>query len=135
MIFYIDSSWLMRVILQKSRAKNLPANAKAYSSVLIHVECRRALDRQFKRGTLNEEQFASASAVLHEYLQRIETVNIDAGIIARAAEAFFIPIHSLDALHLATAMKLSNILPGKLTLLTVDAELATAARAHAFKVE
>lgn len=134
MFLYIDSSWLMQAILQRSQVKKLPMEAEIYSSVLLNIECRRTLDRQFKRGVLNEQQFSESCSVLNEYLRRIRLVNFDLQIINRAAEAFFVPIHSLDALHLATALKLSNTLHGKLTFLTRDTELATAARAHGFKI-
>lgn len=135
MNIYVDSSWLLTAILKRSRIKFSPARIAAYSSILIMVECRRTLDRQLKRHLINDAQFAEANRLLTSYLQSFNLIDLESDIVMRAAEAFYLPLGSLDALHLATAMKLRNYLPADIGIYTLDHELADAARAHGFIIK
>lgn len=130
---YIDSSWLLRVLLKQSSVKPLPVNAEVYSSALLIVECRRALDRHLKRKLISDEVYSDTVGQLQEYLQSINLLQLDPEILQRAAGSFFLPIGSLDALHLATALKISEIEKKIVHMATFDEELALAAKAHELK--
>lgn len=131
---YVDSSWLLRVLLKQGQVRPLPENCQAFSSVLLMVECQRSLDRQHKRNLLSDANFAYLSLQLTDYLDSINLIELDPEIVMRATEPFILPIGSLDALHLATAIKLRKAERYDLSFATFDEELAMAATAHGFNV-
>lgn len=130
MNIYLDSSWLLRALLKQSMVKPLHAGVNVFSSVLLNIECRRTLDRHLKRRLLSENEFAQVSQQLGEYIESINIIDLTSAILARAAGAFFLPVGSLDAMHLATAMQLSESLKEAVCIATFDEELALAASAH-----
>jgi len=56
-------------------------------------------------------------------------------ILNRASQSFLTPLGTLDAVHLATALRLVEASGIELTFLTHDTELATAARSMSFSVK
>lgn len=134
MKIYVDSSWLLRVMLQQGVVSPLPKNAAIYSSVLLRTECMRVFDRHHKRKLLNDEKFIGLIQQLNQYANLIEYIEIDKAILQRAAEPFALPIATLDALHLATALRIRDAEKDDLHFATFDDELALAAMAHGFKV-
>jgi hypothetical protein len=64
----------------------------------------------------------------------MEIVELDRAILARASEPFATVIGTLDALHLATALRWEESQNTKLVMATHDSALAMAARAHGFPV-
>lgn len=131
---YIDTSWLLRVLLQQGEVKRLPRNAEVYSSALLHVEACRTLDRQTKRGLITEVQMAKLRGQLDQYLEFFNLIEIDRDIIKRAAEPFALPLGTLDAVHLATAIKIREVESTALYFASFDDELRLAAMAHGFKL-
>jgi uncharacterized protein len=92
------------------------------SSVLAEVECYRALARHSP----------AAIARLPPVLDLIDLVDLDAGIRA-VAQAIAPPtVRSLDAIHLATALRLDRQLT---TFVTYDHRLADAARTAGLPVD
>jgi predicted nucleic acid-binding protein len=134
MKIYIDSSWLLRVLLKQSGVAPLPANAEVYSSMLLNVECRRTLDRHYQRRLISDASYVSISQQLQQYLEKVNMLELSSDVVGRAAEPFFLPIGTLEALHLATALKIREVVNDIVHLATFDDELALVATAHDLRV-
>lgn len=135
MIVYLDASVVIRKLQRE--AGSLAAWGqwdRAYSSELLRVEVFRAIDRSRLRAGLTDKEVADLVEKAHAVFDRIEFVVISRPVLERAAQSFVTPLGTLDALHLATALRLieSGI---SLVFLTHDSELAMAARALNFSVE
>ena len=68
-------------------------------------------------------------------LARVNLTEMGELALGRALEPFPVAVRTLDALHLATALRLAESGSMELTFLTHDAELAIAARSVNFAVE
>jgi uncharacterized protein len=68
-------------------------------------------------------------------LDAIALVPLSDPILERASQSFLTALGTLDALHLATALRLTEYGVTELTFLTHDGELATAARTMNFQVQ
>jgi hypothetical protein len=76
-------------------------------------------------------------ALVKAILNRLDVTKLDEKVLARAAQPFPIPIGTLDAIHLATALHLRARWPPDerpLLFATHDRALAAAARAMHFDV-
>ncbi len=134
MKIYLDSSWLLKVLLQQGAVKPLPEGAQVFSSVLLQVECRRTLDRYYKRQLIAAVTFARLSQQLSQYMEFFHLLEVNQEIALRASEPFSTPLGTLDALHLASAIKIREAEGGGLAFATFDNELAIAAMAHGFAI-
>jgi len=103
------------------------------SSQLIRVECLRTIDRARVRLSLDESVVARRRAAVLEVLDGFDTLPLDAVVLARAAEPFPTTVGTLDAIHLASALRVRSEI-SDLKLATHDSELATAALAVGFDV-
>lgn len=133
---YLDASVVLRK-LQRETA-GLPSWGKwsrAYSSELLRVEVCRTVDRNRVRGTLTDANVADLMQKAHAVFDAVELVPLSAPVLSRAAESFPTSLGALDALHLATALRLAELNDLEMTFLTHDAELALAARSLNFVVE
>jgi predicted nucleic acid-binding protein len=92
------------------------------SSVLAEIESSRALARHAPQ----------AVAQLHPVLDLIELVEMDAGIRILAQTVKPATVRSLDAIHLATALR---IRPKLTSFITYDKRLADAAQAAGLTVD
>ena len=133
---YLDSSVVLRR-LQGERAPLVPWAEwdHAYSSVLLRVEVLRTIDRSRLRGTLTDQDVAELSSQAHAVFDTIELVTLSQPVLDRASQSFLTALGTLDALHLATALRLREIGAMEMTFLTHDAELAVAARSVNFIVQ
>jgi hypothetical protein len=68
-------------------------------------------------------------------LDMIALVPLSNPILERASQSFLTALGTLDALHLATALRLAEFRGMELRFLTHDVELAAAARSMNFSVE
>lgn len=118
---YIDTSALARVMLGEPDTPAITAALvgfqQHFSSRLLAVELRRV--------ALREAMPSAADALLGG----VALIPLDEGLLAGAETVTPATVTTLDALHLVTALKLSNA--GFVTaLLTYDERLAAGARAH-----
>jgi predicted nucleic acid-binding protein len=95
----------------------------------------RAVDRARLRGALTDNEVADIVIKARAILDGLELLRLSPSILNRAAQSFLTPLGTLDALHLATAVRLTESTGIELTFLTHDAELGTAARSMNFTVE
>jgi uncharacterized protein len=133
---YLDSS----VVLRRLQREPAPLAhwgqwEHAYSSVLLRVEVLRTVDRNRLRGAISDREASELITTAHAFFDAIQFVALSDGILNRASQSFFTALGTLDALHLATALRLVDAGSMELTFLTHDAELAIAARSVNFTVE
>ena len=133
---YLDSSVVLGR-LQGERAPTIPWARweHAYSSVLLRAEVLRTIDRSRLRQALTDQGVAELISRAHAVFDTIDLVTMSQPILDRASQSFPTALGTLDALHLATALRLREIGGIEMTLLTHDAELFVAARSMNFPVE
>src|SRR2546421_13120259 len=136
MTVYLDAS----VLLRKLQREPSPLAAwgeweHAYSSVLLRVEVLRTIDRNRLKNALTDREVAELATRAHAIFDGIEFVALTPAVLNRASHSFSTALGTLDALHLATALRLAEVLGIDLVLLTHDAELAIAARGVNISVE
>jgi predicted nucleic acid-binding protein len=133
MIVYLDSSTVLRVLLRQPRVLAIWGQwERAYSSELLHLEIRRALDRLRLEGVLKDEHLA----VAHEELTRIEdtigSIALTRPVLQRAALPLATVVKTLDAIHLASAMLFRERRGVAPIFATHDPQQARGARALGF---
>jgi predicted nucleic acid-binding protein len=133
---YLDSSVVLRRLRRETASVVTWARwERAYSSVLLRVEVLRTIDRSRLNGVLTDHDVAELIGQAHVIFDVIEFVTISHPILDRASQSFSTALGTLDALHLATALRLVEAEQIGLTFLTHDAELAVAARSVNLPVE
>lgn len=137
MIAYLDSSALLRLVLQEPGAlplDELTSRESLISSELLAVECPRTIDRLRLRGALSTEEALSRFAIVKDWLEAVDLVLLQRPILARASEPYPTALGTLDALHLATALVWRDRMRQELVMATHDDRLALAARAFGIEV-
>jgi predicted nucleic acid-binding protein len=136
MTAYLDASVVVRKLQREAGSlKEWGQWKRAFSSELVRVEVLRAVDRARLRGALTDNEVADIVIKARAILDGLELLRLSPSILNRAAQSFLTPLGTLDALHLATAVRLTESTGIELTFLTHDAELGTAARSMNFTVE
>jgi predicted nucleic acid-binding protein len=133
---YVDSS----VVLRRLRREAAPLRGwgdweRAYASVLIRVETFRTIDRIRLSGRIDDHGVAEMFSDARKMLEAIALVPMSDAILDRASQSFLTSLGTLDALHLATALRLAEVGGIDFVFLTHDAKLAVAARSVNFSVE
>lgn len=135
MIAYIDTSALLRIVLREPGAlDDLRSYDGLVSNELIAVESARTIDRLRMQGNLSMDEAAERAAAVNEWLEAIDLVLLRPPVLSRASEPMPMPIGSLDAIHLATALIWRDRIGPLPELATHDGVLGTAARAFGFEV-
>jgi predicted nucleic acid-binding protein len=134
-IAYVDTSALLRIVLREPGAlDDLRSYDALVSSELIAVECARTIDRLRHQGSLTAEEAATRLRTVNEWLEAIDLVLLRSSVLSRASEPMPMPLGSLDALHLATALIWRDRMGPLPTMATHDTALGAAARAFGFDV-
>lgn len=133
MTTYVDASVLLRIVLVEPGRLTTWRDIEPVSSELIRVECLRTLDRARVAVGVQDETIARRRVDVLDLLQTFTLAPISAPVLERAADPFPTAIGSLDAIHLATALRLREELPD-LAFATHDSGLAIAARSMGFNV-
>lgn len=135
MIAYLDTSALLRVVLREPGAlDDLRTYDGLVSSELIAVESARTIDRLRHQGTLTMQEAAERRGVVNEWLEAVDLVLVRPAVLSRASEPMPMPIGTLDAIHLATALTWRDRVGPLPQIVTHDAALGAAARAFGFDV-
>ena len=135
MNLYVDSSVVLRIIL--GEPDPLPSWSSAdrlVASELVRVECLRTIDRARIVLRLDDQEVARHRQAAIETIESLSLVTISPAILERAAEPFPTVIGSLDAIHLASAVRARTDFEA-LAFATHDMQLGTAARAMGFSVQ
>lgn len=135
MIAYIDTSALLRIVLREPGAlEDLRAYEALVSSELIAVESARTIDRLRIQGALTTEEAAERIRAVSEWLEAIDLVLLRPPVLSRASEPMPMPIGTLDAVHLATALIWRDRMGPLPEMATHDTALGAAARTFGFDV-
>ena len=135
MIAYIDTSALLRIVLREAGALDeLRSCDGLVSSELIVVESMRTIDRLRLQGSLTAEEAASRLRIINDWLEAIDLVLIRPPVLSRASEPMPMPLGTLDAMHLATALIWRDRVGPLPAIATHDSMLGTAALAFGFDV-
>lgn len=134
MIAYLDASVILRVVLgHRNRLAEWKEVRTGVASALTEVECLRTLDRLRVHGAAAEE-VAIRRETVHRIMERIDLVEPTFIVLHRAAQPMPIPLGTLDAVHLATALLWRETRDDELVLATHDRALAFAGRASGLHV-
>jgi predicted nucleic acid-binding protein len=135
MIAYIDTSALLRIILREPGAlEELRSYEALVSSELIAVESARTIDRLRIQGSLTSEEAAERASAVNAWLEAIDLVLLRPPVLSRASEPMPMPIGTLDAIHLATALIWRDRMGPLPEMATHDSVLGAAARTFGFDV-
>jgi predicted nucleic acid-binding protein len=134
-IAYIDTSALLRIVLREAGALDeLRSYDGLVSSDLIVVESMRTIDRLRLQGSLTAEEAAGRRRIVNDWLEAIDLVLIRPPVLSRASEPMPMPLGTLDAMHLATALIWRDRVGPLPAIATHDSMLGTAALAFGFDV-
>jgi len=134
MIVYIDTSAVLRVLFHEPNPVKLWGRwDSAYSSSLWRVEALRTVDRLRLSGSLSDGEVADLVGDIRLVDETLSIRRLDDAIMQRACESFPTVVGTLDALHLATALAISEAQQID-SFLTHDLQLGTAARSVGFDV-
>jgi predicted nucleic acid-binding protein len=131
---YIDSSVVLRRLLEQSDAIPALRQWRLFSSQLVDVEVRRTLLRYHAEHVLSAAKFALRVKEWNLVRDSIDLIPISSGILQRAAEPFPTLVKALDAIHLSTALGWAGQTQEPVTILTHDRQLGIAASACGFPV-
>lgn len=135
MTIYVDTSALLRLVLREPGAlTELRSSDELVASELVAVESYRTLDRFRLNGSLSIDEAAERGAAVGEWLEAMDLVLLRPVVLGRAGDPLPVPLGTLDALHLATALVWRDRSGQPLVIATHDAMLAGAARAFKFEV-
>ena len=135
MIAYIDTSVLLRIVLREPGAlDDLRSCETLVSSELTAVESARTIDRLRLQKLLTADEAASRLRIVNEWLEAIDLVLLRPPVLNRASEPMAMPLGTLDALHLTTALIWRDRMGPLPTMATHDLALGSAARAFGFDV-
>jgi predicted nucleic acid-binding protein len=132
---YIDTSALLRIVLREPGAlDDLRSYDALVSSELIVVESARTIDRMRLNGSLTLEEAATRLRAVNDWLEAMDLVLLRPPVLSRASEPMPMPLGTLAALHLATALIWRDRMGPLPTIATHDTALALAAQAFGFDV-
>ena len=133
MIIYLDSSVVLRrLLVQPGRLLSWGTWTAAYSSELLGIECRRAIDRLRLDGFYDDAHVAQATEQLSRIERTIRRIRLSRSVIHEASKTMPTIVKTLDAIHLASAIVLRERRAIELLFSTHDAQQALAARALGF---
>ena len=135
MIAYLDTSVLLRVLLREAGAlDDLRTYDGLVSSELIAVESARTIDRLRSQGALTMDDAAERIALVNEWLEAVDLVLLRPPVLSRASEPMPMPLGTLDAIHLASALIWRDRVGPLPQLVTHDTALGAAGRGFGFDV-
>jgi uncharacterized protein len=133
---YAESSVLVRIVAgQGQPLRDWESIETPFASALIEIETPRAIDRLRRAGEMSDADAVAAATRCREALRTFRLMDIDPAVRLRASGPFAVPIRSLDAIHLASALLWREANPNEeLVMATHDERLAKAAQAHGLSV-
>jgi len=130
---YVDSSVVLRIVLDEDEPLSEWNELEPLSSQLIRVECLRAIERYRSTMSIDDAAVADRRGGALRILSGFALAEISSDVLDRAAEPFPLYVASLDAIHLATALLVREDRPD-LVFATHDQKLGLAARSLGFEV-
>lgn len=135
MTIYLDTSTVLRALLgDGDRMPEWGRWDRAYSSELMGIEARRAIDRLRLERALDDDGLADAHQGLVSAERAIGVIRLTAEVLQWASRPMPTAVKTLDAIHLASALLFARYRATDLLFGTHDRGQATAARALGFQV-
>jgi predicted nucleic acid-binding protein len=132
---YWDSSILLALAMEEShQLVDWRSHECRIGSELVRVECFRSLDRIQLAGRSTPEKLLKARENLFALLAVLDVVPIHGEILRRASDPFPLPVRTLDAIHLSTAIAWRDRYEQEVVFATHDKTLGKAAAAVGFTV-
>ena len=132
---YVDSSAALRAVFDEpGRIDEWGDVEPVISSVLTRLECLRAVDRRRAQDRGTPDEISSHYAAIRSLLNGFDLVALDRVVLDRAALPLPLPLGSLDAIHLATALLWQESSGEPVAMVTHDPGLANAAIACGLRV-
>ena len=136
MIVYLDTSVVLRALFgQEPRWSGWGGWDTAWSSELMGVEARRAIDRFRLQGALEDSGVAEAQQLLTRMESAIGSIGLTRPVFRRASMPMATVVKTLDAIHLCSAQLFAEHQNVQPVFVTHDESQALAARALGFDVE
>jgi len=130
MIVYLDTSTVLRAMLRDGPVLAQWGRwASAYASELLGVEARRAIDRLRLSGVIDDDGVAGLVRLLESIERGIGRIALTRSILVRASQPLGTVVRTLDALHLASALRLQERRNARISFATHDLQQARAASA------
>jgi len=134
-IAYVDSSVVSRVVMrQPNRLVGLETSTQRLTSLLTQLECLQAIDKARLDEGLDQDEILARRLVLFQQLRRMSKIAVARSVLDRAGSSFPLPVKTLDAIHLATALQLRERRYHELVFATHDRQQGRAAAALGFEV-
>jgi predicted nucleic acid-binding protein len=134
-IVYLDTSTVLRILFgEPGQLEPWGAWESAYSSELLRVETRRAIDRLRLMTALRDEDVAEAQERLQSIEETLGFIRLTPIVLQRASLPMATAVRTLDALHIASALLFQERRGQTMTFATHDRAQATAARGLGFAV-
>jgi predicted nucleic acid-binding protein len=135
MIAYVDSSVLLRFVLEQPKAlSDVGSFDELITSLIAEVECMCAVDAAHARGELDADEHAERRIIAYSQLRRTRRIMPSLSILRRAGQPLPVPLRALDAIHVATALVWRERRASDLVFATHDPQQARAAASLDFAV-
>lgn len=134
MIAYVDTSVVLRHLLDQPNRLEWSAWDSAYSSEMLGVEARRVIDRLRLDSALDDGGVAQAIESLIQMERCIGCIQLTRIVLVRASLPMPTVVGTLDAVHLASALLFREQRGESLVFATHDVQQATGARSLGFAV-
>lgn len=125
-VAYLDSSALVKLMVREDETSALEADLAdrdgLVTSSLAMVECQRAAARAGNRRVLQR---------VGDVLDAVYLLDLTTPVLEQAARLRPVPVRSLDAIHIATAISIGD---ADLDVITYDDRMAEAARDNGLRV-
>lgn len=119
---------------QPNRLVELETCTQRLTSLLTQLECLRAMDKARLDEGLDQDEILARRLVLFQQLRRMSKIAVARSVLDRAGSSFPLPVKTLDAIHLATALQLRERRYHELVFATHDRQQGRAAAALGFEV-
>jgi len=135
---YAESSAVLAWLLDEPRGRHIIKALATDRSIVVSdltlVECSRVLRRSLATNNLSQIEAERMLAALGTAAAHWMRSNISQDVLNRASRPFPLePIRTLDAIHLATAIRIRRALPD-LKILTLDRRIRANGEALGFEI-
>ena len=132
--WYVESSVILSRVYRQPDHIDVEALIPACTSILTRVECLRSFDRNRLFGRLSDAHLLECRESLLRMIRGFRTVGMEPAILERASAPVSVPLKTLDAIHLCTALQWRDDQGEEVRFATHDRGLAAAARAYGLQV-
>jgi len=133
-IAYVDTSILLRILLRQKLTLDLgKLPSKKYSSELLGLECRRAIDRLRLESKLLDQAVAQTMEELLLFERAIGSIRMSRSVLRQSAAPMPTILKTLDAIHVTSAIMLRERKSTDVLFASHDSQQTTAARAFGFQ--